>query len=270
MHRLTAKAMYASVRDYLVELAESGVDGLPKELQGPEEQGQGSRVKGQGVGAAPTLTAVRSLDELREQIGDCQRCGLSASRSNLVFGTGDQHARLVFVGEAPGADEDRQGEPFVGEAGGILTRLIEAMGLRRDQAYICNVLKCRPPANRNPHRDEIVTCAPFLYQQLRLIKPQVIVALGTFAAQTLLENKEPISRLRGQFHLWHEIPLMPTFHPAFLLRNKEHKQYYWDVWHDMQLVLQKLGLPVPEKGRGKGQGQGSRDRRVPASDHEHP
>lgn len=251
MQKTTVRSMYASVREYLSELAESGVDGLPVEEQGPEEQGQGSRVKGQDAGASPALTSVRSLTELRELIGDCRRCGLSASRSNLVFGAGDQHARLVFVGEAPGADEDRQGEPFVGEAGGILARLIGAMGLRRDQVYICNVLKCRPPANRNPHRDEIDSCVPLLYQQLGLIKPQVIVALGTFAAQTLLENKEPISRLRGQFHDWRGIPLMPTFHPAFLLRNKDQKQHYWDVWHDMQLVLQKLGMPVPEKGRGK-------------------
>lgn len=247
MQKTTVRSMYASVREYLSELAESGVDGLPVE----EEQGQGAGVKGQGDGASPVLMAVRSLAELREQIGDCRRCGLSASRTHLVFGEGNQHARLVFVGEAPGADEDRQGQPFVGEAGGILTRLIEAMGLRREQVYICNVLKCRPPANRNPHRDEITTCAPFLQQQLQLIKPDVIVALGTFAAQTLLENKEPISRSRGQFHVWHGIPLMPTFHPAFLLRNKEQKQHYWDVWHDMTLVLQKLGLPVPEKGRGK-------------------
>ena len=246
MQRTTVRSMYASVREYLSELAESGVDGLPV-----EEQGQGSRVKGQGADVSPALTALRSLAELRELIGDCRRCGLSASRTNLVFGEGNQQARLVFVGEAPGADEDHQGQPFVGEAGGILTRLVEAMGLQREQVYICNVLKCRPPANRNPHRDEITTCAPFLQQQLQLIKPDVIVALGTFAAQTLLENKEAISRLRGQFHLWHGIPLMPTFHPAFLLRNKEQKQHYWDVWHDMQLVLQKLGLPVPEKGRGK-------------------
>ena len=246
MQRTTVRTMYASVREYLSELAESGVDGLPV-----EEQGQGSRVKGQDAGTSPALTAARSLAELRELIGDCRRCGLSASRTNLVFGEGNQQARLVFVGEAPGADEDRQGQPFVGEAGGILTRLIEAMGLRRDQVYICNVLKCRPPANRNPHRDEITTCAPFLQQQLQLIKPEVIVALGTFAAQTLLENKEAISRLRGQFHHWHGIPLMPTFHPAFLLHHKEQKQHYWDVWHDMTLVLQKLGLPVPEKGRGK-------------------
>jgi DNA polymerase len=153
----------------------------------------------------------------------------------------------VFVGEAPGADEDRQGQPFVGEAGQILTRLIEAMGLKRPKVYICNVLKCRPPANRNPHKDEIAACSPFLQQQLQIIKPEVIVALGTFAAQTLLDSKEPISRMRGQFHSWHGIPVMPTFHPSFLLHNKENKQHYWDVWSDMEQVLHKLKLPVPEK-----------------------
>jgi len=160
----------------------------------------------------------------------------------------------VFVGEAPGADEDRQGEPFVGEAGQVLTRLIEAMGLVRDQVYICNVLKCRPPANRNPHKDEIGACSPFLIQQLRLIKPEVIVALGTFAAQTLLGSKEPISRLRGQLHSCHGIPLMPTFHPSFLLHNKENKQHYWDVWSDMELVLRALKLPVPQKRQGTKKG----------------
>jgi len=239
MNRLRPQTMYASVREYLQELEESGVDGVP------EEQGQGSWVMGQEKNEDSTLVA--SLGVLRQQIGDCQRCPLAQSRNRLVFGAGAENARLAFVGEAPGAEEDRQGEPFVGDAGQVLTRLIEAMGLSRTQVYICNVLKCRPPANRNPHKDEIATCSPFLVQQLRLVKPEVIVALGTFAAQTLLENKEPISRLRGRFHSYHGIPLMPTFHPSFLLHNKENKQYYWDVWSDMEQVLGALQLPIPAK-----------------------
>jgi DNA polymerase len=236
--------MYASVREYLQELEESGVDGLP------EDQGQGAGVKGQvdAPGATPCpLPLAPSLETLHQQIGDCRRCNLSKSRTHLVFGAGYEKARLVFVGEAPGADEDRQGQPFVGEAGQILTRLIEAMGLKRPQVYICYLLKCHPPANRNPHKDEIAACSPFLQQQLQIIKPEVIVALGTFAAQTLLDSKEPISRMRGQFHSWHGIPVMPTFHPSFLLHNKENKQHYWDVWSDMEQVLHKLKLPVPEK-----------------------
>jgi len=214
-----------------------------------------SRVKRQGSGVksqdkVEDSTLAPSLESLRQQIGDCQRCTLAQSRTTLVFGAGNEKARLVFVGEAPGADEDRQGAPFVGEAGQVLTRLIEAMGLDRNQVYICNVLKCRPPSNRNPHKDEISTCSPFLMQQIRLIKPEVIVALGTFAAQTLLGNKEPISRLRGQLHSCHGIPLMPTFHPSFLLHNKENKQHYWDVWSDMEQVLRTLKLPVPQKKQG--------------------
>jgi len=249
VNRLKPEAMYTSVREYLHELEESGVDGIPEE-QGSELQGQGSGVKGQDKVEDSTLAP--SLDSLRQQIGDCQRCSLAQSRTNLVFGAGNGKARLVFVGEAPGADEDRLGEPFVGEAGGILTRMIEAMGLSRAQVYICNVIKCRPPANRNPHKDEITACTPFLLQQLRIIKPEVIVALGTFATQALLETKEPISRLRGAFHSYQGIPLMPTFHPSFLLRNKGNKQHYWDVWSDMEQVLLKLKLPIPEKNRVKG------------------
>ncbi len=241
MHRLNLHTMYASVREYLQELDESGVEGLP--LDGCLTQEPPSGVEERE--AAPS--GISPLAVIRQKMGDCQSCSLSRTRTSLVFGAGSEHARLVFVGEAPGADEDRQGVPFVGEAGQVLTRLIEAMKLKRDQVYLCNILKCRPPANRNPHKDEIATCFPFLAQQLRVIRPEVIVALGTFAAQTLLESKEPISRLRGRFHNYHGIPLMPTFHPAFLLRNKENKQHYWDVWSDMEQVLRKLKLPVPDK-----------------------
>lgn len=249
--RLSTKAMYATVREYLQELQASGVDGLPLVDEAPASQPDAVSPRQRTV-SRPETPVPQNLEAVRLLLGDCQRCPLAQSRTNLVFGTGNPKARLLFVGEAPGADEDRQGEPFVGEAGQILTRIIAAMGLSRQDVYICNVLKCRPPANRNPHRDEIDQCAPFLQQQIRSIGPEVIVALGTFAAQTLLHSKEPISKLRGHFHQYQGIPLMPTFHPAFLLRNKESKEYYWEVWRDMELVLKKLKLPVPEKKQKAG------------------
>ncbi len=248
MEAVSRQTMYRSVREYLNELEESGLDGLPETTDKNE---QSSSVE---FFASPVQTSESlpyTLESLRQHIGNCQLCSLSISRKNLVFGAGNEKARLVFVGEAPGADEDRQGLPFVGEAGGILTRIIHAMGFKREEIYICNVLKCRPPGNRNPHKDEIASCSPLLIQQLEIIKPEVIVALGTFATQTLLDNKEPISKLRGSFHVYHGIPLMPTFHPSFLLRNRGNKQYYWDVWSDMVQVLQKLNLPVPEKNQGQ-------------------
>jgi DNA polymerase len=146
---------------------------------------------------------------------------------------------LVFVGEGPGYEEDRQGEPFVGAAGQLLTKIIQAMNLTRDQVYICNIIKCRPPGNRNPKADEIQTCSPFLVRQLKAIAPEFIVALGTFAAQTLLETSEPISRMRGRFYDYRGIKLMPTYHPAFLLRNPEKKR---DVWEDVQKLMKEMGI----------------------------
>jgi len=241
-HRLTPHAMYASVHSYLQELEESGVEGVP--LDEPALPAAAVASDPVSLQAEP-----QTLAELRQLLGDCQRCGLAVSRTKLVFGAGNPQARLLFVGEAPGADEDRRGEPFVGEAGGVLTRIIEAMGLKREQVYICNLLKCRPPANRHPHKDEIDSCTPFLAQQIRVIGPELIVALGTSAAQTLLQSKEPISQLRGHFHSYHGIPVMPTFHPSFLLHHQDTKQYYWDVWNDMVQVLGRLNLPVPAKKR---------------------
>lgn len=234
--------IYRSLRSYLHELSESGVDGLPLEARATAVQHQSNAV-------SAGLNKVFTLEEVRNLVGDCQRCSLAKSRKNLVFGSGNPAAKLVFVGEAPGVDEDRLGEPFVGEAGQILTRIINAMDLQRSDVYICNLLKCRPPGNRNPDKEEISSCAQFLQAQLQAIKPQAVVALGTFAAQTLLDTKEAISKLRGRFHQYQGIPLMPTFHPAFLLRNRGNKQLYWDVWEDMVAVLQLLELPVPNKKR---------------------
>ncbi len=184
---------------------------------------------------------VIGLTEIRADLGDCRRCKLHTGRTNIVFGVGSPDARLMFVGEGPGADEDEQGEPFVGRAGQLLTQIIKAMGLAREDVYIANVVKCRPPGNRNPEPDEIEACSPFLQAQIAAIKPTVIVALGKFAAQTLLQTETPISRLRGQFHTFGGVAVMPTFHPSYLLRNPAAKR---EVWEDMKLVMKKLDEPV--------------------------
>jgi len=175
----------------------------------------------------------KTLDDIMRAVQNCQKCPLCETRTNIVFGAGNENANLVFVGEAPGADEDKQGKPFIGKAGQKLTQIINAIRLSRDEVYIANVLKCRPPNNRNPLPNEIETCEPYLIAQLEIIKPKVICALGTFAAQTLLKTNQPISKLRGRFHTYQGIRLMPTYHPAFLLRNPKSKRY---VWEDVQKV----------------------------------
>jgi DNA polymerase len=174
------------------------------------------------------------LQAIREDIGDCQRCRLHSSRRNIVFGAGNPDAQLVFVGEAPGADEDVQGEPFVGKAGQLLTRIIEAIKLQRSEVYIANVVKCRPPGNRDPQDDEIQTCIPFLKKQLEVIQPHIICALGRIATRALLNTQQSITTLRGRFHeLPNGIKVMPTYHPSFLLRYPEKKR---ETWEDMQKV----------------------------------
>jgi DNA polymerase len=179
-----------------------------------------------------------ALAAVREDIGDCTRCKLHRlGRKQIVFGVGNPNADLMFVGEAPGGDEDIQGIPFVGRAGQLLTKIIEAIGLTRDDVYIANVIKCRPPQNRNPEPDEVETCEPFLFRQIDIIKPTVIVALGTFAARTLLRTLDPISRLRGRVYDYRGAKLIPTFHPAYLLRNPASKR---EVWEDMKLAKRLL------------------------------
>ena len=185
-----------------------------------------------------------TLQQVRDDLGECTRCKLAKGRTKIVFGVGSPKARLVFVGEAPGEDEDLQGEPFVGKAGQLLTKMINAMGLSRDDVYICNTVKCRPPNNRNPEPDELSACEPFLKGQLAALKAEVIVTLGKFAAQALLRDQTAISRLRGEWREYNGIPLMPTFHPAYLLRSPGEKG---KVWSDLQLVMKKLELP-PVKG----------------------
>ena len=179
-----------------------------------------------------------TLESLRAFIGDCTRCKLcKLGRKQIVFGVGNPSADLMFVGEAPGRDEDTQGIPFVGRAGQKLTQIIEAIGLKRDQVYIANVIKCRPPENRNPEPDEVETCEQFLFRQVDVIKPKVIVALGTFAARSLLKTDAPISRLRGRVYEYRGASLVPTFHPAYLLRNPSCRR---DVWEDMKKVRSLL------------------------------
>ncbi len=178
-----------------------------------------------------------TLEAVRQELGDCRLCRLSEHRTNIVFGAGDPHAKLVFVGEGPGYEEDQRGEPFVGAAGQLLTNIIKAIKYSRDQVYICNIVKCRPPGNRNPMPDEIAACSSFLRRQLAVIQPEFICALGTFAAQTLLQTTEPISKLRGRFHDYLGIKILPTYHPAYLLRNPDKKR---DVWEDMKTLMRAL------------------------------
>ena len=181
---------------------------------------------------------VSSLEELRDDIGDCRRCKLHSGRAHVVFGIGNPNAKLMFIGEGPGRDEDLKGEPFVGRAGQLLTDIItKGMGLTRDDVYIANVVKCRPPQNRNPEPDEVASCEPFLKKQIELIRPKIIVALGKFAVQALLQSKVPITRLRGNWHTYMGIKLMPTFHPAYLLRNPADKKL---VWEDIKKVMKEM------------------------------
>ncbi len=179
-----------------------------------------------------------TLDQIRRELGDCTRCKLCSGRKNIVFGVGNPRAELVFVGEGPGENEDLQGVPFVGAAGELLTKMIQAMGFSRDDVYICNVVKCRPPGNRNPEPDEIASCEPFLRSQLLALQPKVIVALGKFAAQTLLRDTTPITRLRGNWREYQGVKLMPTFHPAYLLRSPAEKR---KAWEDLQQVMKLFG-----------------------------
>jgi DNA polymerase len=191
-------------------------------------------------GQSPVMASssgLETLGDIRADLGDCRRCKLSDRRTNIVFGAGDADARLVFVGEGPGFDEDQQGEPFVGKAGQLLMKIIQAIKLDRSQVYICNIIKCRPPGNRTPEPDEIETCFPYLKRQLAAVRPDFIVALGAVAAQTLLKTTTPISILRGRFHEFEGISVLPTYHPAYLLRNEDKKR---DVWEDMKILMKEF------------------------------
>jgi len=250
-------ALRRQLADHLRVMADLGVTGISRDASWRTRQsaaGPRADVESMTAASAPVqaseperpapaspaeesspLATLTTLGALQGHIGDCTRCILhTQGRQHVVFGTGNPHAELMFVGEAPGADEDRQGEPFVGRAGQLLTKIIEAIDLRREDVYIANVIKCRPPGNRNPEPVEVATCSPFLLRQIDLVQPRVMVALGTFAAHTLLGTTAPISRLRGRVHEFRGgIKLIPTFHPAYLLRSPERKR---EVWEDMKIV----------------------------------
>jgi len=247
------------LKEHLAFAAELGVAGLSRDpawrVRANPDQGSdlgqtevrpgsdlGQTMNSQNPQNESTLTIARNATEalaaIRADIGDCTRCKLhTLGRKQIVFGVGNPEADLMFVGEAPGADEDEQGIPFVGRAGQLLTKIIEAIDLRRDDVYIANIIKCRPPQNRNPEPDEVASCEPFLFRQIEVIKPKVIVALGKYAAQTLLRTDAPISRLRGRQFDYRGAKLIPTFHPAYLLRNPSSKR---EVWEDMKLVRSLL------------------------------
>ncbi|HLA77572.1 MAG TPA: uracil-DNA glycosylase [Vicinamibacteria bacterium] len=216
--------------------------GVPREVMAnpprkaaPQALGAAAVARG---GLDSSRLAPETLAAVREDLGDCRRCKLAAGRHSIVFGQGDPNAALMFVGEAPGADEDEQGLAFVGKAGQLLTKIIEAIGLTRDQVFIANVIKCRPPQNRNPEPDEIEACQPFLERQIAAIQPQVLVGLGKFGGHWLLKTAEPISKIRGRLGEYHGIKVMPTYHPAYLLRNPGAKK---EVWEDMKVVRALLG-----------------------------
>jgi uracil-DNA glycosylase family 4 len=274
--RAELRALVGQVRTNLASRQRAGLMGVPLTPTRPSEASGGVvGVAGRSAAAsvaaaaarptAPPLphdatpdddapagrpTGAHGLALVREELGDCQRCKLAPTRKNLVFGVGNPNAHLVFVGEAPGADEDAQGEPFVGKAGQLLTKMIEAMGYARQDVYICNILKCRPPGNRNPEPDEIAQCEPFLKGQLAALRPRVIVALGKFAAQCLLRDDTPISRLRGTFRSYEGIQLMPTFHPAYLLRDPTKKKEAWEDLKAVNAALKRLGLEPPRVSAG--------------------
>jgi uracil-DNA glycosylase len=182
------------------------------------------------------------INALRAEIGDCQRCKLAKGRRHIVLGAGNPEANLMFVGEAPGADEDEQGEPFVGAAGQLLNKMIKAMGYERSEVYICNIIKCRPPQNRNPEPDEVSACEQFLRKQIAIVQPRIIVALGKFAAHFLCGEDTPITRLRGNLRTFNEIPVMPTYHPAFLLRDESRKAEAWSDLKHVMAMLDNMGL----------------------------
>jgi len=233
------------LKDHLRFAAELGVVGVSRDPAwrsrpdaGQERQAGQGRQEAEVTKVALFTNQAEALVAIREDIGDCTRCKLhTLGRQQVVFGVGNPNADLMFVGEAPGADEDIKGEPFVGRAGQLLTKIIEAIGLARTDVYIANVIKCRPPQNRNPEQDEVDTCEPFLFRQIDVIQPKVIVALGTFAARALLRTLDPISRLRGRVFEYRGAKLIPTFHPAYLLRNPASKR---EVWEDMKLVRSLL------------------------------
>lgn len=252
----------AQLKERLQYYKEMGIDGLSVKASPDRVFAAATAASQQGSHTLPVSTSTASsekrspalferppsqepsgetLDTIRTDLGDCRRCKLCSGRRNIVFGSGTPQTKLVFVGEGPGADEDAQGLPFVGAAGQLLTKIIEAIQLTRDQVYICNVVKCRPPSNRTPEDDEIAACSPFLFRQIESIRPQVICCLGAVAAKTILGTKTAVGKLRGQFHDYRGIQVMPTWHPAYLLRNPAAKRDVWDDVKKIKALLDDLG-----------------------------
>jgi len=218
----------ADLKSYVEYLNGMGIIGVPSS-EGREREASPN--------SSSLLRKPPTLEEVRKQLGDCRRCKLHQTRRTLVFGEGNERAKLMIIGEGPGYDEDVQGRPFVGKAGQLLTKILQSIHLQREGVYITNIIKCRPPQNRNPEPDEIETCYPFLIQQIHAIQPQIICALGTFAAQTLLKTDSKITTLRGRFCEFAGIKVMPTYHPAYLLRNPDRKR---EVWEDMKQISKRL------------------------------
>jgi DNA polymerase len=261
-----AGLLAGALRARLAELEKSGIHALPRVKSAPPRAAaSGDSTPSKAPSTAPNdadapaqgaiealltkdLAPEKALSILEDEIlGACTRCRLHGGRRNIVFGVGNPQAEVVFVGEGPGANEDAQGEPFVGRAGELLTRMIEAgMGYGRSEVYICNVVKCRPPNNRDPEVDEVAACEPFLKAQLALIKPRVIVTLGRYASQCLLQTQSPMGRLRGRWASYEGIDLMPTWHPSYLLRTPAKKR---EAWEDLKMVLTRLGRPIPDPAR---------------------
>jgi uracil-DNA glycosylase len=242
--RAELRSLTAALRRHAERFDRMGIYAAPARSLGPGSAGDEQEPAERDAQSGASLSVVR------DDLGECTRCKLSGTRTHIVFGVGSPTAPLMFVGEAPGAEEDRRGEPFVGPAGQLLDRMIAAMGWSRDTVYIANVLKCRPPGNRDPETDEVAECLPFLHRQIEAVAPRVIVALGRPAAQALLETSAPISALRGRFREFRGIPVMPTFHPAFLLRSPDRKR---DAWNDLKQVideLERLGVRSPHVARG--------------------
>ncbi len=214
--------LISDLKTYLEYLKGIGIVSLPSSGMKPEQ---------------PPPSQVLTMIDVRKELGDCKRCKLHRTRKTIVFGEGNEKATLMFIGEGPGYDEDVQGKPFVGRAGQLLTKIIESIHLSREEVYIANIIKCRPPQNRNPEPDEIENCNPFLMKQISVIRPKIICALGTFSAQTLLQTETKITALRGKFYDLEGVKVIPTYHPAFLLRNPDKKR---EVWEDMKKIVELL------------------------------
>ncbi len=232
-------------------MAAPGLDSETWDAQTPQENETIPPRKPISAPPAAVLTEIKPADKaaalrlIQEDIGECTRCALHKGRHTIVFADGSPNARLMFVGEGPGADEDAQGLPFVGRAGQLLNNMITAMGLQREEVYIANVVKCRPPGNRTPEPEEANTCSPFLFRQIDVVKPEVIVALGATAATYLLGQRQPLAGLRGRVHSFRGAKLIVTYHPAFLLRDPRQKK---EAWADLQIAMRELGLKMPARG----------------------